>query len=357
MFMKKLLSLALALALCFSLVACGGSNADTDEDTENEVTTAATTEPEETAPSFPAMDMSGTNVLDGKAEVSFVRAYHTVTVEPPNPENKGTSFTAKDGEYYLVLHLNVTNTSSETKSVDDLFKVYLFNDDFGSATMSAVVEPEAHKLDRSYQLSPNESALVYFMVRCPDTTDLTKMNIEVYYETSSYIGEADFSTEFSYKEEAPKFAKGDVFEAEYAGNVITNIPGTTYTVTVADIYMTDSLQAPYAVEGSTYWPDQADSQFLIVKLSVKNTGNADLSYWNMAGMICKYNGTDTHDTFFVAETENGQNLTVASASMALAPQEENTFYFVSTVPNEHTSGPLELTLQLEKKIYSCTFPA
>ncbi len=357
---KKLIAILLALALAFSLIACGADDDDDDdddrgsenhssskrdEDEEDNNWESEIDEQKETRPSFPEIDMHGINAFENGVEFSFVRAYHSTEVKSPDPDGRGTSFPAPDGKVVMVLHLDVTNTTDEVMSLSDLFGVYfIFGEDDGTGTFSAAVEPEENKLDRSYRINPGETALVYYMVRWADTYDLSDVTVSVENGEDVYQSKIDFSQVFDYRIEAPKFAKGDSFICDYRGN---------FSVTVEDIYMSEDIYPPKAAGVYTYWPDEDDAKYLIVKLGVQNLAEDDLSYWNIAGVSCKYNGTDKYDSFFITEQDGGQNLRLGGG--VLAPQEENVMYFAMSVPNEIANGPFEISMYVGNKLYICNF--
>ena len=359
---KKLLAILLALALSFSLFACGvdsddddddrsnkknsSSKKDEDDEDENSGDSVEEEKPEETEPSFPEIDMNGVNSFANGIEFFFVRAYHDAEVKSPNPQGKGTSFNADEGKAWMVLHLNVTNTTDESMSINDLFGVYfIFGEDDGTGTFAAAVEPEESKLNRSYYINPGETVLVYYMARWADTYDFSDVTVSIENGDEVYQSNMDFSQKFAYKIEAPKFSKGDTFTSDYKGN---------FSVTVADIYMSEDLYPPQAAGNYTYWGDQEGEQYLIVKLDVKNLADEDLSYYNIAGVFCKHNGTDKYDAFFVTEEDGGQDLRLGGGMMA--PQEENVMYFVMGIPDEVVGEPLEITMYVGKDMYICNFP-
>ena len=369
MTLKKLMAILLALALCFSLFACGDSDDDDDDDRgsgkhssskkeededkdkgkdkdkENNNWESETDEPEETEPNFPEIDMDGVNSFANGIEFSFVRAYHTAEVKSPDPMGRGLTFDATDGKVWMVLHLNVTNTTDEAMSISDLFGAFfVFGEKDGTGTYIVAVEPDTNKLTRSYQLGAGETVLIYYMARWADTYDLSGVTVSIESGEEVYQSKIDFSQEFSYKIEAPKFSKGDTFTSDFKGN---------FSVTVADVYMSEDLYPPQATGNYTYWGDQEGEQYLIVKLNVKNLADEDLSYYNIAGVFCKHNGTEKYDAFFVTEEDGGQNLSLGGGMMA--PQEENVMYFVMGIPDEIVGEPLEITMYVGKDMYICNF--
>lgn len=360
---KMLLTLLLALAMCFSLLACGADNDDDDDDRGSENHSSSNKdedgednngenkedEPQETRPSFPEIDMDGINAFKNGVEFSFVRAYHSTEVKSPNPEGRGISFPAPEGKVVMVLHLDVTNTTDEAMSLSDLFGVYfIFGEDDGTGTFAAAVEPEENKLDRSYVINPGETALVYYMVRWADTYDLSDVTVSIENGEDVYQSKVDFSQEFAYQIEAPKFAKGDTITCDYRGS---------FTVTVDDIYMADTFYPPQATGNYTYLSDDPATQYLILKLNVKNLDSKNLSYQNIAGVHCMHNDTDKYESSGLAEENGGQDLNPGAVGMLLAPQEENVIYFVMMIPNEAVNDSLEINMYVGNELYICNFTA
>ena len=358
MTLKKWMAILLALALCFSLFACGDSDDDDDddrdsgkhssskkdEDEDNNSWEGETDEPEETQPSFPEIDMDGVNTLTNGVEFSYVRAYHANEIISPDPMGRGLTFDATEGKMWMVLHLNVTNTTDAAMSISDLFETFfVFGEDDGTGTYIVAVEPDTNKLTRSYQLGAGETILIYYMARWADTYDLSDVTVSIESGEEVYQSKIDFSQEFSYKIEAPTFSKGDTFTSEYKGN---------FRVTVADIYMSEDLYPPQAAGNYTYWPDTEGEQFLIVKLDVKNLADKDLSYYYIAGVNCKHNGVE-YDAAFVTELDGGQDLKLGGS--VLAPQEENVMYFMMRIPDEIVGEPLEITMYVGDDMYICNY--
>ena len=182
------------------------------------------------------------------------------------------------------------------------------------------------------------------MAKWADTYALSDVTVSIENEAEVYQSKMDFSQEFTYQEEAPKFVKGDTLTRDYKGN---------FSVTVVDVYLSQDLCPPQATGNYTYWPDEEGAQYLIVKLSAKNLADEDLSYWNIAGVSCKYNGTDKYDAFFVTEKDGGQDLRLGGS--VLVPQEENIMYFAMAIPDEQANNPLEITMFIGKDMYICNF--
>lgn len=357
MIIRKTLALLLILMLSFSLFGCCINipvdsddfiQSETPADEYDDSDSFVEQEPEETDPEYPDIDMRGVNIFEHGIEFSFVRAYHADVIHSPNAQKKGTSFTADEGSQFAVLHLDVTNTGAEEVHVSDLFRVFFILGDEGSSGFSAAVEPDTSKLNRSYRVQPGETVLVYYMYECADSSDLSNVFISVETRTEVYDGFVDFSAEFTYQEESPKFAKGDTITSDYKGN---------FAVTVADVYMSEELNPSQPAGTYTCWPDQEDSRYLIVKLSVKNLAEEDLSYWNIAGVSCKHNDADKYEAFFVVEKDGGQDLSLGGTGMILASQEENVMYFAMAIPNEVADQPLNITMYVGNEMYTCNFSA
>ena len=355
MTIKKVLAMLLALVLSFSLFACGdGYSDDSDDsyysDSQDGDVLDSTEEEEtkETAPDYPDIDMRGVNTFENGVEFSFVRAYHADVVKSPDPQGRGVTFTADEGSRFIVLHLDVTNTGTEAMRLSDLFNVYFIIGEDGSSGSSASVEPDTSKLNRSYKVNPNETVLIYYMYECSDSSDISNVTVSIETETEVYDGTMDFSEEFTYKQEAPKFAKGDTISSTYKGN---------FTVTVEDVYMSEDLLPSQATGNYTYWPDEEDSKYLIVKLKVKNLAEEKLSYMNIAGVSCKHNDTDKYDAFFAVEKNGGQDLCFGGFGMLLEAQEENVMYFAMTIPNEVADEQLDITMYVGNEMYVCNFAA
>ena len=364
MTLKKLMAILLALALCFSLFACGDSDddddddrdsgkhssskkeeeEDEDEDKEDIYLDSETEEPKETEPNFPEIDMDGVNSFANGIEFSFVRAYHSQEVKTPDPMGKGLSFDSAEGKVWMILHLNVTNTTDQPMSINDMFGAFfIFGEKDGTGTYIAAVEPDTNKLNRSYQIGAGDTVLVYYFARWADTYDISDVTVSIETEDEVYQSKIDFSEEFDYQIQAPQFSKGDTFTSDYKGN---------FSVTVADVYMSEDLYPPHAAGNYTYWGDQEGEQYLIVKLEVKNLADEDLSYYSIAGVNCKHNDNQ-YDAFFVIEEDGGQNLRLGGGMMA--PQEENVMYFVMGIPDEIVGEPLEITMFIGKNMYICNF--
>ena len=195
--MKKILAMLLALVLCFSMVACGGSAEEPEESAAPETETAAPAEGEETAE--PAEGEEAEEPAEGEEAAPAVMSYEEFVAAPIDSEvtvetyvqakqgwweDKATVYTADEDGAYFLYELPCTEAEYETLVEGQKIRVTGFKAEWSG---------EVEIIDATWELLEGDS----YVAEPVDVTELLgtdalaeKMNQKVSFKGMTVASEA-----------------------------------------------------------------------------------------------------------------------------------------------------------------------
>ena len=371
--MKRLLLCLLALAMVFSLAACGGDTTETTDappETETEPADTTPTDPEpeatddqedaddglnftvtfedtsdeaeEPAPEAAQLDLQGPNTVDGQLEYTLVHGYVTNDVVPPRITGVYTHYEAPAGSEYLVLVTDVTNQGQSAVRADELLSASVNVGGIDYAGFSIVEEDEGEGLGYSNitDVAPLQTMRLYFLFEIPEGSDTTKLSAT--FTAGTDVRAATFSLE----EFASRVGTLTV------GQEITD--GETLSLTVTDIYFSNTLYPPMPGSWYSYYEAGAGNTYLILKATATNLKGTDLRYSGVAGVTCEYDGKYQYTGFACFEEDGGADLNGYPSQYSISPLNSGTLYYLIEVPAQVESGPVEISLYTMGQYYTTT---
>ena len=370
--MKRLILCLLSLAMVLSMAACTAevttsepeedppateeptdAPQTTDEpeepDEENDglnitVTFDDTTEDtEEPAPEAAELDLEGPNTVDGQIEYTVIRGYATNDVVPPRITTVYTHYEAPAGSEYLVLVVDVTNLGASAVRADEMLSASLTVDGSPYSGFSIVEDDDGEGLTYSNitDVAPLQTHRLYFLFEIPEGSSETG-KLAVTFTAGTDVREASFTMA--------------TFESRIQDLVIGQeiTDGETMSVTVTDIYFSNTLYPPMPGSWYSYYEAADGNTYLIVKATVTNLKGTDLKYSSVAGVTCEYDGQYQYTGFACFEEDGGADLNGYPSQYSIAPLNSGTMYFLIEVPTQVETGPVEVSMYLLGQYYATT---
>mgnify|MGYP003377701028 CR=1 FL=1 len=318
--MKRLTSILLVLLLMLALAGCsqGGDEA--------------------------TLKFDQANTVEGMAQYEIANLYVSHDVVPPMAQNVYMHFQAPEGSNYLVLVADVQNLQQSQVLASDLMTVSLAMD--GKRHVASCVVEEEGSTTLAYgnatQLESQQTARLYYLIQVPEDLDTSALELTV------QCGEESLS--------------GTTSVAAFAEKVPTITPGTPmtteagWTATVEEITFSQTLNPPTPTGLYNYYEAAEGNVYLIVKMTVENSSQQELSYNSIAGVTCTYEGT-AYGSFCCFEEDQGTDLNAQTSQNTLPSGETGTLYYVAEIPEQAQEGPVAVSLYLAGSFYTYQMPA
>lgn len=337
--MKKLISFLLVFVMCLSMCACGVSiKPITGADKNNKPAVNEETK-EETKEEIKETEL----VL---ATQNTVTDYADFTLFKVSTAKKITASIAgdiyyenkNDGETYVDVILDWTNTSTETIKCKDLLLAYAIASNGTEYTncLYAVETNNASYLSSHEKVAPLSTVRLHCAISVPESeTDLTlKLAVNDNKYTYNYsLGEVVSN--------AKEIKIGDTIEEADFATLVFN--GIEYT---------DDLLPPNTSGAYRHYEvDSTSNTYLVVKCDITNYMSGEKKCDTFLGIKALYMDKYTYTGFVVVEDEDGKGF---SAYEQITPLSTRHFYYLIEVPKTITENEVKLTLSFNGQEYTYT---
>lgn len=312
--MKRKLAWILAASMMFSLSACGGG---------------------EEAPAVTEMSLE--TVYSVEEYIDFTLKKISTTDLIAAPLGNGGGYTNdSEGETYIDVLFEVTNTSAETINSDDLmvFTAKNAEDAIYSGDLYAVETDNSTYVSSWEDINPKETVRFHAAVSVPKD-------------------EADLALNFSVNGEQftiPYFT-GDIVRNAEELDVDSVIESEDYaTLTFKGIeYTDDVLPSDISSWYNHYEIDNPSNTYLVVKYDIMNLQSTAKKAETFVGVNAIYMNKYNYDGFLVVEETDRTGFN--SDWEEIAPLTERHFYHLIEVPKSVIENPVELTIYFDGEEY------
>lgn len=284
------------------------------------------------------IDLESTNVVESVVEYKINRAFTSDFIEGLLKKESYT-YSADEGEKFVVIDTEVKNLKSTEAKADDLVAVKLtINEKEYSASSYIITEDKA---DSFKTIPSGETARVYYAVTIPETEETDNMILK------TVCGGKSASCEFSVS----------TYEARKESLILNNeyTDYSTKSITVEKVWFTDEVTPTdyEKYDSYDYYTPKDGKTILAVKMKVKNLGNEPLYLNNIAG-IESFHTQGRSEGFYCMEGVSGTKRTLEERNASIASQETETVYCLIQIPESVKYGEVELETYLAGEHYYYT---
>lgn len=323
--MKKLFSLLLTFAICLSLCACGSTEKDNDKKNDDKKATSS---------SATKLILGENNSIADFADFTLFKVQTTKKVTA-SLQDRIYYENDNDGETYVDIILDWTNTSSEAVSSDDLLVATATNasDKKYEDVLYAVETNDAAYVSQYESIAPLSKVRFHCAISVPEAETELTLKLVIKGKTFTY----DY-TLGDVASNAKEINLGDTINAADFATLV--FQGAEYT---------DVLKPSNPDAYSHYSVDNADNTYLVVKFDITNYASSEKECDTFAGVKALYMNKYTYTGFVVAERADGKSF---SAYENIAPLETRHFYCLIEVPKTVTQNPATITLSFNGQEYT-----
>lgn len=344
--MKRIIALLLIAVFACSLCACGSSNTLLDElkndlqnDLQNDLSNALQNGNDNVSNVTPndtvGLEIGAANSVADYADFTLFKVWTTKKITASL--GGGIYYeNDTDGETYIDVILDLTNTSSEAISSNDLLKAYAVGADGSEYTrcLYAVETNNASYVSQYETIQPLSKVRFHCGISLPETEGEVTVIFEIKDKKFAYkynLGAVNGTS--------TPVAVGETIEAADFATMVFN--GIEYT----DDLMPSNTSGFY-----THYPiDDPSNTYLIVKFDITNYQSSDRECDTFVGVKATYMDKYTYTGSVVVEDTDGEGF---SAYEDIAPLSSRHFYYMITVPKSVTSNPVSLTISFNGQEYT-----
>lgn len=334
--MKKVLAIILASLVCIFVTACGnstntGSNTPVDTDAETSNIPAETTE----KVTATELVLATPNTVNNYADFTL---FKVITGKKVTASLGGGIYYENDnnGETYVDIILDWTNTSAETVRCDEIVIATATNNS-GTEYNNCLYTVETNNgtyLSQYENIAPLSTVRLHCSVSVPESE--TELTLKLTANKKDYI--------FGYSlgeiaSSAKEIKVGDTINAEnFADLMFTGIE-----------YTNDLLPSNTSGYYRHYEIDNTSNTYLVVKFDITNYMDSARDCDTFAGVKALYMNKYTYTGFVVVEDTDGKGF---SSYEDISPLSTRHFYYLIEVPTAVVDKELNLTISFNGQEYT-----
>ncbi|MBQ3099981.1 MAG: hypothetical protein IJC50_03215 [Clostridia bacterium] len=338
--MKKIIALLLVAVFACSLCACGSGSAFMNElqsEIGNEIGNANTSENNDYPDNAVTLSVGTPVSVSDYADLTLFKVWTTKKITASL--GGGIYYeNSTDGETYIDVIIDLTNTSAAAVSSEDLLKAYAVGTDGTEYTrcLYAVETNNASYVSQYENIQPLSKVRFHCGISIPESESNVTVVLEIKDKKYSFgytLGTVNANS-------TPISAGQTVEAADFATMVFNGIE------------YTDDLMPSNTSGFYTHYPiDDPANTYLIVKFDITNYQSSDRECDTFVGVKATYMDKYTYTGSVVVEDGDGEGF---SAYEDIAPLSTRHFYYMITVPKSVTSNPVSLTVSFNGQEYTYT---
>jgi len=318
--MKKFLSMLLVSTICMSLTACGNSESESKETTKEEKATE--------------LSIGTNNSVEDYVDFTLIKVETTNEIAAP----MGNGFyyeNSTDGNTYVDVILDVTNTSAEEIDSSDLLDIEAKNLE-GVEHRKALYAVETNggtDVSTNEMIAPLGSARIHCAVSVPESETELQLTLKVKDQkyTYDYVLGKTISN-------ATVLAAGETIGTEDFAKLV--LKDVTYTENLLP-KNTSSFYTHYEV-------DDPSNIYLVANFDITNYQSSAKEIETFVGVTAKYMDKYEYTGFVIVED---LDQTGFSSYESIAPLTTRNLYYLIEVPKSVIENEAELTIVFNGQEY------